>query len=111
MITDAVIKEIYKRYDKPVKRRESLNLPYYQEVLSANNPITVEDEMISIDNVEEFSPFKRFLIRSLNGIIEFDTMIAFVLKNHIIFMNKEKPEMRVHLRPHKPKGLFSRLFS
>lgn len=111
MITDAVIKEIYKRYGKPEKNEDALKLPHFQELLAQHNPIDIDDEMITIKNVEEFSPFKRFIKRSLNGIIEIDNMIAFVFNNHIIFLNKEKADMRVHLRPHKRRGLFSRIFS
>lgn len=111
MITEAVIKDIYKHYGKPLKNRDSLDIAHFQELLAAHNPIKLEDEMITIENLEEFSPFKRFFIRSLNGVIEIDNMVALVFQNHIIFLNKEKADMRVHLRPQKSKGFFSRLFS
>jgi hypothetical protein len=110
MINDEVINEIYKRYPKPVKDKASLNIPYYQELLQASNPIEVKDDMIIIQKIDEFSPFKRFLIRSLNAILEIDQMVAFVFNTHIVFMNKEENELRIHLKPERKKGLFRRLF-
>mgnify|MGYP001030350061 CR=1 FL=1 len=105
MINDEVIKEIYKRYKKPAKREE-LNLPYFQTILSENNPIVIDDEKVEITNMEEFSPFKRFLIRSIYSVIEFERMVAFVFHNHIMFLDKQNPVSHIHLRPERKKGLF-----
>ena len=110
MINDEVIKEIYKRYKKPVKRDE-LNLPCFQEILSENNPIDVDDEKVEIRNMDQFSPFKRFLIRSIYTVLEFEHMVAFVFKNHIMFLDKESSESHIHLKPEEKKsGLFGALF-
>lgn len=102
MINDEVIKEIYKRYKKPVKRDE-LNLPYFQEILSENNPIDVDDEKVEIRNMDQFSPFKRFLIRSIYTVLEFEHMVAFVFNNHIMFLDKESSESHIHLKPEEKK--------
>lgn len=110
MINEDVIKEIYKRYKRPVKRAE-LNLPFFQEILAENNPVVYDDEKVEIVNMEQFSPFRRFLIRSIYTIIEFDRMVAFVFKNHIIFLEKDAPLSHIHLRPEEKKrgwGLFKR---
>lgn len=105
MINDEVIKEIYKRYKKPVKRDE-LNLPYFQQLLSKTNPIEVDDEMVEIKSMDQFSPFKRFLIRSIYTILEFERMVAFVFNNHIMFLDKDQPGSHIHLKPEKRKRLF-----
>lgn len=106
MINEEVIQEIYKRYKKPVKRDE-LNLPYFQQLLSENNPIEINDEMVEVQNMEQFSPFKRFLVRSINNIIEFERRVAFVFNNHILFLDKDCAQSHIHLKPEKKKkGLF-----
>lgn len=105
MISEEVIKEIYKRYKKPVKRVE-LNLPFYQEMLAENNPIVFDNEKVEIVNMDQFSPFRRFLIRSIYTIIEFDRMVAFVFKSHIIFLEKDAPLSHIHLRPEEKKGFW-----
>lgn len=111
MITDSVIKEIYKKFDKPHKRREDLNLDYFLSLLKDHHSIKWDDDEIIIEDLEEFNPFRRFLLRSVNTVLEFDKMIAFVFRNHILFLGKTDDQMRVHIKPEKKKSLFGRLFS
>ena len=65
---------------------------------------------IVLKDVEEFSPFRRFLIRSLNAVLEFDKLIAFVFRNHILFLGKEDNQLHVHIKPEKPQSLFGKIF-
>lgn len=110
MITDSVIKEIYKKFSKPHKRREDLQLDYFIPMLSAHHAIKMDDMEIVLEDLEEFNPFRRFLIRSLNAVLEFDKMIAFVFRTHILFLGKDNNQMRVHMRPEPEKGLLNRIF-
>lgn len=110
MITDSVIKEIYKKFSKPHKHREDLQLEYYIPMLQKNHSIKMVDDEIILEDLEEFNPFRRFLIRSLNAVLEFDKMVAFVFRSHILFIGKDDNQMRVHMRPEEKKSLFSRIF-
>ncbi len=110
MITEQVIKEIYKNFGKPPKNKESLQLDHFVDRLKANHNLIVSDDEIIIQDLEEFNPFRRFLIRSLNAILEFDKMIAFVFNNHILFFGKNDNRLRVHIKPEKPKSILSRIF-
>lgn len=110
MITDKVITEIYRRYKKPNKNEKELNLEYFIELLKNHHDISVNNGEVIIGSLEEFNPFRRFLVRSLHGVLEFDKMVAFVFRNHIVFLSKESDDMRIHLRPEEKKGLLSRLF-
>lgn len=109
MITDSVIKEIYKKFSKPHKRREDLRLDYFMKILVNNHKIKLDDDEIILEDLEEFNPFRRFLIRSINAILEFDKMIAFVFRNHILFLGKEDNQMRVHIKPPKKPSLLDRI--
>jgi hypothetical protein len=111
MINEDAIKEIYKACSKSKNEKEDFNLPYFQGLLEEYNPIEIKDELVIIKNVDEFSPFKRFLLRSLKGVFEFDKTIAFVFNTHILFMEKYSDEVRIHLKPEKKEGFFKRLFS
>lgn len=112
MITDRVIKEIYKKYGKPAKNPEELRLEHYIEMFSPNHHIHVNGKEVIFEDQEEFSPFRRFLLRSLNGILEFDRQVAFVFRNHILFLSKDSDEMRVHMRPcEERRNIFQRLFA
>lgn len=73
-------------------------------------PYLFDQTEIILEDLEEFNPFRRFLIRSLNAILEFDKMIAFVFRTHILFLGKEDNQMRVHMRPEPKKSLFDKIF-
>ncbi|MBD5280864.1 MAG: hypothetical protein HDS35_10040 [Bacteroides sp.] len=110
MITDNVIKEIYKKFGKPHKNEEELNLDYFLPMLNKNHAITRDGMEIIIEDLDEFNPFRRFLVRGINAVLEFDKMVAFVFRNHILFLGKEDNQLRVHIKPEKPKSFFGRLF-
>lgn len=112
MITDRVIKEIYKKYNKEVKNPQDLRLDHYIKMLAPHHHIRIDNNEVNFEDQEEFSPFRRFLLRSLYGILEFDRQIAFVFRNHILFLSKDSDDMRVHMRPFQEKGnIFKRLFA
>ena len=110
MINENVINEIYKKFSKPHKNRADLRLDYFLPILSAHHDIESDDMEIVLKDVEEFSPFRRFLIRSLNAVLEFDKLIAFVFRNHILFLGKEDNQLHVHIKPEKPQSLFGKIF-
>ncbi len=110
MITDQVIREIYKKFKKPCKNPDDLQLDYYLDLLSAHHSFTVDKIDILVNDMEEFNPFRRFLKRSIFTVLEFDKMVAFVFRSHILFFEKDSPKVHVHIRPEEPKSLFSRIF-
>lgn len=110
MITDVVIKEIYKEFGKPSKNPDALNIDYFVALLKDHHSIKVYDDEIIVEDLDEYNPFRRFLKRGINAILEFDKMVAFVFRNHILFFGKENNELRVHIKPEKPKSFLSRLF-
>lgn len=111
MINENVINEIYKKFSKPHKNNSDLRLDYFIPILQAHHSIENDGFEIILKDVEEFSPFRRFLIRSLNAVLEFDKLIAFVFRTHILFLGKEDNQLHVHIKPEKKQGLFGRLFS
>ena len=110
MITEEVINEIYKNYNKPCKNEEELNLPYFAEILRPFHELRIEDDEVIVESIEEFSPFKRFLKRGLFAVLEFDRNVAFVFQSHIIFFSKKDTNMSVHFRPAGKRSLFDRIF-
>ena len=109
MINESVINEIYKKFRKPHKNVSELRLDYFLPLLSEHHSIENDGFEIVIKDLEEYNPFRRFLIRSLNAVLEFDKMIAFVFRNHILFFGKEDNQMRVHIKPEKKPSIFSRI--
>lgn len=111
MITDQVIKEIYKKYKKPCKNEDDLQLDYIINLLSPHHNIKLVNNMeIIIEDLEEYNPFRRFLKRGLYAILEFDRNVAFVFRSHVLFIDKNSPNVHVHIRPEDPKSFLGKLF-
>lgn len=110
MITDEVIKEIYKNYNRQGRKPEELNIDHFIRLLTDTHLIYTDDDELVIDDLEESNPFRRFLIRSLTGILEFDRHVAFVFIDHILFFNKTTGAMRVHFKVAKQRSLLDKLF-
>lgn len=110
MITNEVINEIYKKFGKPAKHRDELQLDYFIPMLLMSHDLTFEEDEIIVNDLDEFNPFRRFLIRALNAILEFDRYIAFVFNNHILFFGKEDNSLQVHMKPERKHSLFDRIF-
>lgn len=109
MVTEEVIKEIYKKYKKPPKDPSELQLNNHIESLKPHHSLSSDGFEVVLDNLDEFNPFKRFLIRSLIAILDLDKVIAFVFRDHILFFGKEDNSMRVHFKPEED-NLLSRIF-
>lgn len=109
MVDEKVIQEIYKKYRKPHKNVADLRLDYFLPMLGEHHAIENDGFEIVLKDVEEYNPFRRFLIRSLNAVLEFDKLIAFVFRNHILFMGKEDNQLHVHIKPEEPASLFDRI--
>lgn len=116
MITKEVIKDIYTQYNKPNSNLEDLNIPYFLKLLEHHHNLKYDGDELIFEDMEDFSPFRRILVKNLHAIIEFSKMVAFVFPNHILFLGKRSPELSVHFKPEeeetekKKKSFFSRLF-
>lgn len=110
MVDEKVIQEIYKKFRKPHKNYEDLRLDYFLPMLQEHHTIENDGFEIILKDVDEYNPFRRFLIRSLNAVLEFDKLIAFVFKNHILFIGKEDNQLHVHIKPEEPQSFFGRIF-
>lgn len=110
MINENVIKEIYKKFNKPHRSNDELRLDYFIPMLELHHSIENDGTEIIIKDLEEYNPFRRFLIRSLNAVLEFDKMIAFVFRSHILFLGKEDNQMRVHIKPEQKKSIWGKIF-
>ena len=110
MITEDVIKELFKNYKKPPKDQEELQLDHFAEVLQPHHKIEVEPDEVVVSNLDEFSPFRRFLRRSIHAVLEFDKNVAFVFRNHILFFSKVSDQLNIIFRPEEKVSLFDRIF-
>lgn len=104
MITDEVIREIYNTNKKPPKNLNELGLHDVIYDLKRHHNIEISDDDLTraevvINDLGEYDPFRCFLVRSLHAILDIDNVIAFVFKNHILFLGKHDNQLRVHFKP------------
>ena len=92
MITQEVISEIYKSYNKPCKNEDDLNLPYFVELLRPHHRLTVDDMEVIVESEEEFSPFRRFLKRGLYAVLEFDRKRSIRVSVSYSFLQQERQQ-------------------
>lgn len=118
MITKEVIKDIYKQYSKPAESVDELQIPHFLRILQPHHHLAFDGDELIFEDMEDFNPFRRILVKNMHTILEFNRYIAFVFPNHILFLGKRTPELHVHFKPHeeesekvKKKSLFQRLFS
>ena len=117
MITKEIIRDIYKQYKHPAEDVEELRIPYFLKLLESHHHLKLDSDELVFEDLEEFNPFRRILVRNLHAILEFNKMIAFVFPNHILFLGKRSPELSVHFKPEgdveerpQKQSIFSRLF-
>ncbi len=109
MITEEVIKELFKNYKRPPKDKSELRLQYFADLLQPFHDLEVREDEVVVNSLEEYSPFRRFLIRSINAILEFDKIVAFVFSNHILFFSTISDQLNVSLKP-QSTSIFDRIF-
>ena len=51
MITDQVIKEIYKKFKKPVRDQEELQLGHYMDLLKSHRNLTEDDMEVVLEDL------------------------------------------------------------
>lgn len=110
MITEEVIKEIYKKFSKPGADKSASQLDRFLPILNQQHIVVADDKEVIVGDFDPMNPFHRFLRRSLSAILEFDKIIAFVFPNHILFFAKESPDVQVHFRPESDGGFLSKIF-
>lgn len=111
MVTKDVIRDIYKNYSKPHTSLEDLRLPYFLKLLGKFHHLSQDGDEIVFEDMEPTSPFRRILVRNIHAILEFTKMVAFVFPNHILFLGKESPDLRIHFKPEEDnKSFFKKIF-
>lgn len=105
MIKPEVIKGLYTKYPEPVKDKNNLNLELFKNDLLKHHAISITDNSLIINTVDDDSPFKEIPLRNITGIEEFDKHVAIILRNSILFLNKENNDIHVHINFKKPSIL------
>lgn len=99
MITDSVIKEIYKKFSKRPSSIDELNMVPLFEAAHKSHGIGIEDDKIIIGSFTRNSIFRSIPLKNVNAILEFENHIAIVLHSSIIFLSKNDNGSYIHFKP------------
>ncbi len=115
MITNEVIKTLYKQYPKRAKSIDCLDMALLFDSVGLMHEITVDidtNELI-IGSIDPKSIFHRLNLSHIHAIVPFEEWTAIVLHSSIVFLNKQSTKVSIHLKPLKPsvtdrlKGIFN----
>ncbi len=98
MVTQEVIKSLYRQFNKPPKSADELNLALLFDYALENHGIFLDEENLYIGSVDPKSPFATLPLSRINEIVEFETVVAIVLPAAIVFLNKENSDVNIHIR-------------
>ncbi|MCM1519530.1 MAG: hypothetical protein NC098_01945 [Lachnoclostridium sp.] len=102
MVTKEVIDTLYKKYSKPPKSPQELNLALLFDYAFENHGIIIDENDLYITSIDPSSPFACIPLDRICEIVEFAEVIAIVLPAAIIFLNKKNSDVNIHLRMTKP---------
>lgn len=108
MVKPNKIKHLYRKHPLTDKSRSDLDLsPLLTDSLS-QHLITIGQENIIINSVDEESPFRELPIRNIAGIEDMNQFTAIILRNSILFLDKSTTDIHVHINVEQP-SLWQRL--
>lgn len=101
MISQKIIESLYKKYKKPPKSIDLLNLAVLFDYAARHHDISIDPdtEQLTIGSVDPKSPFRTLSLKRLNGIVPFEEWVALVMPNSIVFLNRRNSDVAVDIRP------------
>lgn len=100
MISRKVIDSLYKKYNKPPKSIDMLNLVLLFDYAAKHHNIFIDPdtEELTINSISPSSPFHTIPIKRINAIVPFEEMVAIVMPASIIFLNRKNNDVSVDIR-------------
>lgn len=109
MISENIIKSLYRQYPRRPKSIDELNFPLLFENAHVDHAIAIDGDTLVINSLSPSSPFHRIPVRGIHAIVDFDESVAIVLHSSILFISKVDGQVNVHINFSEP-CLMSRIF-
>ncbi len=101
MITNKVVKELYKTYRNRVKSVDELNLQLLSGEVADVHQLEIKDGRLFIGSLGA-SPFSALSLSRIHAIENFENDIAIVLHSSILFLDKKTPAVKVNVKMKRP---------
>lgn len=116
MITKEVIKNLYKKYPRRARSIDDLDIAMLFETVGEmhNINIDIDTNALTVGSIDPKSIFHTIPLSHVHAFVPFEEWTAIVLHSSIIFLNRLKPTVSVHLKPVSPslsdrlRGVFRR---
>lgn len=112
MITQQLIKTLYKKYSKAPKSVDALNVALLFDYGAKHHNLFIDPDTdtLTIGSIDPMSPFHTISLRRIHAIVPFEEWVALVMHSSIIFLNRKSPKVAVDIKP-VSDGFLSRLRS
>ncbi len=111
MINSAVIDTLYKRYRRPPKTFDTLNISILNDTVCELHNISIDETSIKIGSIDKNSPFSNLLLKHIHGIANFEKYVAIILRSSILFLDKNESNVRIHIKPIKRPSVLRMLIA
>jgi len=102
MITEKLIRSLYKTYKKCPESADELDIGLLFEDNIKHHVIEIDNEAhLIINSISKDSPFHCLSLNRIHAIVEFEHSVAIVLHSSIIFLNKHDIKSNIHIRQAK----------
>lgn len=99
MIKPEIIKTLYKKSPLPAN---DLNLELTKNNSLKHHSLQITETELIINSIDKNSPFHNIPLRNIRATEEIDNYYIIILRNSILFLNKENDEIHVHINVEKP---------
>ena len=102
MIKPELIKNLYNKFPKPEQNTGTLNFELLSNGNINHHTLQITECNLIINSVDKDSPFHEIPLKNISGIEDLENHIAIILRNSILFLNKQNNDIHVHIRIEKP---------
>lgn len=102
MIKPEIIKGLYKKHLHTFNEKKELDFKLLLSEIMKHHSIEITENDFILNSVQKNSPFHEIPLRNILGIEILESHIAIVLRNSIIFLNKENTDIHVHINIERP---------
>lgn len=97
-ITSDMINELYRRFKRQPKRLEDRNLSLLVDYALDTDALDMDGEKLVFTRMEPSSPLREIMLDKIHGVADLPGVTAVVLRNSIIFIDKDDLSTRVHVK-------------
>lgn len=99
MITQTLIKNLYKTHCKSPNSADDLNIELLFGLPIEYHDIEIDDAAnLILNRLPSTSPLRKIALRHIHAIVEIERWIAIVLRYSILFLNRCNSDTYIHIR-------------